>query len=222
MRLDKDELRGRSACRCERGLGGHAPRRVVVTGGPGAGKTAVLEVVRAHFCEHVIVLPEAASIVFGGGFPRRGSESARRGAQRAIYHVQDQLERIELDEHRAAIVLCDRGVVDGAAYWPGPPAQYWEAVGETAESALARYDAVVHLRTPELDSGYDHSNPLRVESATEASLIDRAILALWEGHPRRAVVEGTSDFVAKLRHALDAIEARMPSCCQSHTTGLFR
>jgi predicted ATPase len=54
------------------------PKLVVLTGGPGAGKTALLEVVRRHFCEHVVVLPEAASIVFGGGLASRltcGSQS---------------------------------------------------------------------------------------------------------------------------------------------------
>ncbi len=48
-------------------------RRVVLTGGPGAGKTAALEVIRRLYAPHVQVLPEAASIVFGGGFPRRAA-----------------------------------------------------------------------------------------------------------------------------------------------------
>ena len=34
------------------------PRRVVLTGGPGAGKTAALEMIKQSFCEHVRVLPE--------------------------------------------------------------------------------------------------------------------------------------------------------------------
>jgi len=34
----------------------HEPRRVVLTGGPGAGKTAVLELIRQSFCVHVKVL----------------------------------------------------------------------------------------------------------------------------------------------------------------------
>lgn len=52
----------------------HERRRIVLTGGPGAGKTALLELIRQSFCSHVTVLPEAASIVFGGGWdghPRR-------------------------------------------------------------------------------------------------------------------------------------------------------
>ncbi len=52
-------------CSCK--MPRHGSKLVVLTGGPGAGKTAVLEVVRRRFCEHVAVLPEAASILFGGG-----------------------------------------------------------------------------------------------------------------------------------------------------------
>ncbi len=216
------DVRGRGPCRCERAPGGHEPRRVVVTGGPGGGKTALLEVVRAHFCEHVVVLPEAATIVFGGGFPRRDGECARRGAQLAIYHVQDQLERVELEERRAAIVLCDRGVVDGAAYWPGAREAYWERIGETSERALARYAAVIHMRTPDARGGYDHSNPLRTESAAEAAQIDRAVLALWDAHPHRTVIESSETFLVKLRRALAAIDECMPACCRSHSSEVFR
>ena len=49
----------------------HKTRRVVLTGGPGAGKTAVLELIRQNFCKHVKVLPESAGILFGGGIPPR-------------------------------------------------------------------------------------------------------------------------------------------------------
>jgi hypothetical protein len=47
----------------------HDARLVAVTGGPGAGKTAVLELAARSLCEHVAILLEAATIVFGGGFP---------------------------------------------------------------------------------------------------------------------------------------------------------
>jgi hypothetical protein len=82
----------------------------VLTGGPGAGKTAVLELIRQQFCSHVQILPEAAGIVLGGGFPRTGSAELRRAAQRAIFFVQRELENIG-DADDAAIVLCDRGTV---------------------------------------------------------------------------------------------------------------
>jgi predicted ATPase len=111
-------------CKCREP---HAHRRIVLTGGPGAGKTAVLELIRQYFCAHVKVLPEAAGIVFGGGFPLGDALELRRAAQRAIFYVQRELEAAG-DANNPAIVLCDRGTVDGAAYWPGP-GELWAAVG---------------------------------------------------------------------------------------------
>ena len=67
---------------------------IQIAGGPGAGKTAVLELAKRDLGRHVQILPEAASIVFGGGFPRLKDDVARRSAQRAIYHVQNELEVI--------------------------------------------------------------------------------------------------------------------------------
>ena len=66
-------------------------RLIVLTGGPGAGKTAVLEIVSRMLNHHIAVLPEGASLLFAGGFPRQDSPAARRAAQRAIFHVQHEL-----------------------------------------------------------------------------------------------------------------------------------
>lgn len=192
----------------------HQARRVVLTGGPGAGKTAVLELIRQHFCTHVHVLPEAASIVFGGGFPRRDTLATRRAAQRAIFFVQRELEATAADTD-AAIVLCDRGTVDGIAYWPGSD-DFLGVVNTTLDEQLRRYDAVIHLRTPGSDHGYNHQNPLRVESATEAAALDARILRAWERHPRRFIVDASEDFLRKAARALDLLRAEMPECCRTH------
>lgn len=192
----------------------HEKKRIVLTGGPGAGKTAVLELIRQYFCSHVKVLPEAAGIIFGGGFPRGDASEQRRAAQRAIFYVQRELEAAA-DGNNPAIVLCDRGTVDGAAYWPGPE-DLWVAVGTKRDEQLARYHAVIHLRTPTADGGYNHQNPLRIESAVEAAAVDARIADSWAGHPRRFVVEPTSDFLAKARRALAVLREELPECCRRH------
>jgi predicted ATPase len=192
----------------------HERRRIVLTGGPGAGKTALLELVRQSFCRHVKVLPEAAGILFGGGFPRAQNIAAARAAQRAIFFVQRELEAAA-EASDAAIVLCDRGTIDGTAYWPGP-ADLWSSVGTSLEQELARYDAVIHLRTPAFDRGYNHANPLRIESAAEAIAIDERIAAAWAAHPRRFVVDSTPDFFAKARSGVGILREQLPECCRRH------
>ncbi len=198
------------ACGC---LDPHpSPARVVLTGGPGAGKTAVLEIIRHAFCRHVKVLPESAGIVFGGGFPRGPSPRERKAAQRAIFHVQHELEDL-VDVEGHAVVLCDRGTVDGLAYWPGPE-DFFEPLGTSHARELARYEAVIHLETPTEGNGYNHVNPLRIESPAEAAEIDKRIALAWAPHPRRFVVEARRDFVAKAAAALALLRAQIPACCR--------
>lgn len=187
-------------------------KRVVMTGGPGAGKTAVLELVHHYFCRHVQVLPESAGILFGGGFPRGSSALARRSAQRAIFHVQREIETMT-SEIDAAVLLCDRGTVDGMAYWPGPD-DFFTTVGTSRQGELARYDAVIHLRTPADGNGYNRSNPLRVETAAEAVAIDRRIAEAWSGHPRVHVVDSTPSFLTKARQAIAILREELPECCR--------
>jgi predicted ATPase len=194
-------------CACP---GPHVPRTIVLTGGPGAGKTAVLELMRRTLCAHVRIVPESAGVVFGGGFPR----DAGAPAQRAIFYVQRELEAA-LGGGDVAIALCDRGTVDGSAYWPGP-GELWEAVGTTLDAQLARYDAVIHLRTPPADGGYNRQNPLRVEDAAQAVAIDERIARAWARHPRRYEVACEPDFLAKATRAIELIRGELPPCCRGH------
>ena len=199
----------------------HQRRRVVLTGGPGAGKTALLELIRQSFCSHVKVLPEAASVVFGGGFPRDDDPACRRAAQRAIFHVQRELENAG-DSHNPAIVLCDRGTIDGLAYWPGSPEEFWSSLDTTLDIELGRYDAVIHLRTPAPEYGYNQQNPLRTESADAAADIDARIVRAWQTHPRRFIVESSAAFLDKVARALETLRGELPECCQRHVIPALR
>ncbi len=196
----------------------HTPKRVVLTGGPGAGKTAVLELVGHLFCHHVHVLPESAGIVFGGGFPRDSRHDLQRAVQRAIFYVQRELESTA-DQERPAIVLCDRGTIDGVAYWPGPDSLFDE-VGTTLDAQLARYDVVIHLRTPRVADEYNIDNPLRIETAVQAAAADERILAAWARHPRRHVIDAAPDFLVKITQTMAILKALLPACCQHHAVSI--
>jgi predicted ATPase len=196
-----------NTCECNQP---HDRRRVVLTGCPGGGKTAILELIRRSFCPHVKVLPEDASVVVGGGFPRQDDPDYLCSAQRAIYHAQRELEVIG-HHYGGAIVLCDRGTLDGLAYWPRPVDKFWSSLRTTLALELARYDAVIHLRTPATDHGYNYQNPLRTESASTAAAIDVRIADAWALHPRRFMVESTPDFLDKAIRHWSCNEPRCPT-----------
>ena len=201
-----------STCKCTNST--NSPKLIVITGGPGAGKTAALELARKHFCEHVVILPEADTILFQGGFFRNNTDISRKAGQRAIFHIQKELENVVLGEKKYAIGLCDRGTIDGLAYWNGSEEECWREVGSTLEAELAKYTAVIHLRTPGPQQGYNHSNPYRIESALEAAIIDQKISLAWQKHPLIYIIESESDFVSKVTKTLDIIKKHIPACCQ--------
>ena len=154
-------------------------------------------------------------MIFGGGFPREPSIVGKQAAQRAIFHVQRELETIAIHQCCASLALCDRGTIDGAAYWPGPVEEFWSAVGTTQELEFARYAAVIHLRTPPADQGYNYSNKLRIETAAEAQQVDERILRAWEGHPRRFIVQNDPEFWLKAGRTLELVRSLLPSCCRA-------
>lgn len=197
-------------CRC--GANAHNPKAIVLTGGPSGGKTRLLETIRDSLCPHVGLLPESASIVFGGGFPRDERLIVRRAAQRAIYHVQNELERLAQEDGALGIVLCDRGTLDGLAYWPDDEDDFFGQFETTRDWELRRYAAVLHLRTPATDF-YDTTNPLRIESARDAAALDEKIAWAWRGHAHRVVIDAAATYEEKLAAALAVVRAELPACC---------
>ena len=117
--------------------------RVVLTGGPGAGKTTAADLFRREIGDKVVIVPEAATLLFQGGFPRSEEPHASRVTQTAIFQVQRHLEDVQSALFPERTLLCDRGTIDGAAYWPDGENHYFEAVGTSHEVELLRYDAVI-------------------------------------------------------------------------------
>ncbi len=201
---------------CECSIVDSKTRLIVITGGPGAGKTAVLEMAKKVLCQHVTILPEAASIVFGGGFWRLSSSSARLAAQKAIYHVQVEMENLVIEERKWHVGLCDRGTIDSLAYWPNDESTFWQMTGAQIKEEYEKYFAVIHLRSPTELQGYNHKNPLRIETAIQAIEIDEKIAKAWAGHPHYNVIASNENFLTKAQMALQLIVKNIPECCREN------
>ena len=185
--------------------------RIALTGGPGGGKTTAADLFRRELGESVVVVPEAATLVFSGGFPRLPSVPARCAAQRTIFHVQRGLEDTHMAAYTGRILLCDRGTVDGAAYWPsngnGDGREFFSSVDTTLDEELARYDAVLFFESAAAGGiSIEGGNPTRIESLEQARVLDDALHKLWSPHPRFIYVPHNSSFVKKIMLGLALLE----------------
>jgi len=182
--------------------------RVAMTGGPGGGKTTAADLFRRELGEQVVIVPESATILFGGGFPRTTQVDACRSAQTAIFHVQRSIEDVQAALYPERILLCDRGTIDGAAYWPDGSDEYFRAMNTSIEAELERYDAVVFFETAAVAGlSIEGGNPVRQESLEQARLLDARLRTLWSRHRRFLFVPHDQSFFRKLTVALTLLQA---------------
>jgi predicted ATPase len=183
--------------------------RIVLTGGPGGGKTTAADLFRRELGESVVVVPESATILFAGGFPRAAQQvDAERSIQTAIFHVQRSLEDVQSARYPERILLCDRGTIDGAAYWPNGDRDFFQAMGTTFEAELERYDAVVFFETAAVaGDSIEGGNPVRNESMAEAVALDGRLRKLWARHPRFTLVPHSPSFLHKITAGLGLLQS---------------
>ena len=182
--------------------------KIVLTGGPCAGKTTIAELVGRAFNHRLIVVPESASLLFRGGFPRWDEPSGRSALQSAIYRVQLEMEKAYESHFAGRVLLLDRGTVDGAAYWPAGPDHFFTNLNTSPEQELARYDEVIYLESASEEDYGIHSlrNPSRTENWTEARELDGRTRSIWERHPMFHVVQNKRAFSDKIFEVLKVIE----------------
>lgn len=184
----------------------HQQCRVVLTGGPGGGKTTAADLYRREIGEQVVIVPEAATLLYSGGFPRVGEPDVRRATQQAIYHVQVNLEEAQAAFYQNRVLVCDRGTIDSAIYWPGDPREFFAIVGSSLEQELHRYDAVIFFETAAVGGiSIEGGNPVRIESIDEAVELDQRLRTLWSQHPNFVFIPHDRSFVKKVMSGLDAL-----------------
>lgn len=182
-------------------------RRIVLTGGPGGGKTTASDLFVREIGEAVAVVPEAATLLFSAGLPHTQDPPVLRQVQRAIYHLQQDLEDVHQAMHPSRILLCDRGSVDGAAYWPDGPEDFFTSMHTSLEAQLGRYDAVVFFESAAAGGmNIAGNNPTRTEGLERAVELDRRLRALWCQHPSFTLIPHNPSFFKKIALGLAAME----------------
>lgn len=185
--------------------------KIVITGGPCAGKTTLLGLLAAAFVgrgREVVLVNECATELLAQGITPDSCGSVL-AFQRHVFDLQldkeDRLAGISGD----AVVLLDRGLMDNAGYLPDDQLDMLLSErGMTRRSACARYDAVVHLVTAAIGAEryFSHeTNEHRLEGIEEAVRVDEALRAGWADHPNLRVIDNTGTFEEKLRRAVESV-----------------
>lgn len=187
--------------------------KIVITGGPCAGKTTLMGLLAAAFVgrgREVVLVNECATELLAQGITPDSCGSVL-GFQRHVFDLQlekeDRLSRLS----DAAVVLLDRGLMDNAGYLPDDELDMLLAErGMTRQDAYGRYDAVVHLVTAAIGAErfFSHeTNEHRLEGVEEAVRVDEALRAGWSGHPNLQVIDNEGTFKEKLDRAVAAVLA---------------
>ncbi|KAL7719736.1 NadR/Ttd14 AAA domain-containing protein [Entamoeba marina] len=203
-------------------LDGEKPKifRIVLTGGPGGGKTTSLSLIADQFRPlgvQVFHIQENSTMFFnsGAGFPIKASEEQRLCWEickiRCQIAMEEQFHKYaQSTNKKITLILSDRGTMDSAAYTTD---ENWEKIMKEADFNYdylcnSRYDLVLHLRTTAIGAlrFYDKkSNPARRENPDEAANLDYLIEEKWERHPHQYIIDNSTDFPNKIRRICEKI-----------------
>ncbi len=196
-------------------------RRIVLTGGPGGGKSTFISELQAEDPrgERWLPVPEAASLLLSAGLVR-----GEKAFQQAVVRLQIALEDAVAEGAGAGtgtgrtvrgdrILLCDRGTVDSLAYWRlgGWDEQaFFDLLGMSHQDHLRRYFGVIHMQTSAVGAeAHYQAGPqtVRNELPEQAARIDALCAEVWRGHRRYALIENAGrDWGAKARAAREVLD----------------
>lgn len=192
--------------------------KIVITGGPCAGKTTAMSWVQNAFTEMgytVLFVPETATELISGGVTPQTCGS-NEDYQKC--HMRLQADKEAAFTQAAAsmpvekvLIVCDRGALDNKAYMDESEFSCVLSALETTEVELRDgYDAVFHLVTAAKGAKAFYTtanNSARSETPKEAAALDDKLIAAWTGHPHFRVIDNSTDFEDKMRRLIVEISA---------------
>ena len=191
---------------------------IVITGGPGGGKSG-LNGVRQRMEAHgyrVIIVPEIASEFFISGLTIGPNGLSNQRFQQAI--LQEQINREEHYKQLAAempgakkLVIFYRGVMDCKAYMREREFVHMihEMKYRIAQLRDERYAGIFHLESAAVGAKEWYTtanNPARKETPAQAAAKDMQTRQVWVGHPHLRIIKSSPDFNIKMQQLVLAIE----------------
>lgn len=181
--------------------------KIVLTGGPGGGKTTASDLFKREFRKNVSVVPEAATMLFSSGIERPKDDQKLKHIQNAIFKLQKNNELLFQGLNQHEILICDRGTPDGAAYWPDSVESFFKEQETSYDNELKEYQAVIFFETAAKGgSSFQSGNPYRTEDNKMAIQLDQKLQKIWSKHPNFIFIPNQDSFVQKIMIGIDAIK----------------
>ena len=198
-------------------------KRIVLTGGPCAGKTTALVQVIEHFSSlgyKVFTIPEVPTLFSQAGMNYlTDNKDLFYQGEKATLEIQLALEDNFLTMAQQCkeptLIVCDRGVMDISAYMTP---EMWEDITaslgtNTSQLRDQRYDAVLHLVSAAdgAEQYYTTSNnaqryeKMDEEGLRQARLLDKKVIDAWKGHSHLRVINNHEDFDKKIKRVIKEI-----------------
>lgn len=184
--------------------------KIVITGGPGGGKTTALDLFCREFRGSVAIVPESATAIFAGGVKRDPNPKVLKLVQKTIFDYQKNIEAIYELQNPGKVLLFDRGSLDGLAYWPNSEASFFEMTNTSFDKELHKYDGVIFFETAAKHGGdITTNNPYRNENNDQSIALDKRLKEIWGRHPNFHIVKSEGSFVSKIVKGIEVIKCVM-------------
>lgn len=192
--------------------------KIVITGGPCAGKSTAMSRIQRYFTEigyTVLFIPETATeLITGGVAPWTcGSNTDYQTCQLRLQLEKERVfeQAAKTMDNQKVLIVCDRGALDNKAYTEAPEfAQVMRTLQTNEIDLRDNYDAVFHLVTAAKGAAEFYTtanNSARSETPEEAAELDDKLIAAWTGHPHLRVIDNSSDFDGKISRLLSEISS---------------
>jgi hypothetical protein len=193
-------------------------RFVVLTGGPGGGKTALIRELAGDpaWAGRILALPEAIAVA-----GQVGISPGERLFQRLMVEIQRGLEQAlerTLEPGDRRLILCHRGTFDPLAYWLDrgwSEDQFYAFTGAGRSAHYQRYAAVLHLVTAADGAAVFYRcwpDSHRPEQPEDAIRLDRLLAHAWGDHPHYYRIDNAGrDWPAKAQAARAVLERYCPA-----------
>ena len=193
-------------------------RKIVITGGPCAGKTTAMSWIQHAFTEKGytdIFVDETATKLSRGGSPwilNHNNKEYQLQVTKLMFAKEQVFEDIvKTFDTEKVLIVCDRGALDNRAYMTEEEFRYvLNQLGTNEIELRDHYDAVFHLVTAAKGAEEFYTlanNAARYETVEEAIRVDEGLIASWTGHPHLRIIDNRYDFNEKMMALITEISA---------------